>query len=720
MPIRPIYLDASGGGKIGLDDFFAAGHDEADLLARASDRLRGPARPADETPALPYFATGRGLMWRRPTQNGEVVTPLTTFAASITADVAEDDGAEVRRSFEITAQLGQRAVSFVIPAAQFPAMAWPVEHLGASAIVYPGLGAKDHARAAIQLLSDQIEERHVFAHLGWRTVGGQRAYLHAGGAIGPHGPLPGVEVRLGDPLVRFVLPDPPDGEALVAAIRASLRVLAVAPRRITAPVQGAVYRAVLGRADFSPHLAGPTGEGKSEMAALAQQHYGPSMTRLNLPGAWSSTGNALEAMAFLAKDALVVVDDYCPSGTANDAQRLHREADRLFRAQGNAAGRQRMRADTSLRPARPPRGTLLSTGEDTPRGQSLRARLFVVEVPRGSINFARLTACQRDAAEGLYAQALAAFVRWVAGRYDQVQAWLKEEITRFREQAGRSAAHRRTPETVANLAAGLRLFLLFAHEHGALTAQEAEAEWTRCWRALGDVAAEQAQHQAASEPTGQFLELLRSAVASGRAHVAGAEGAAPDQPAAWGWRAQQVGLGELARTEWRAEGSRVGWVEEGDVYLDPTAAFGAAQAAGQSVGEPLTITLHTLKRRLRERWLLASIETRGGRDRLEVRRTLQGQRRDVLHLTIGALRGEEVAQVAHDGAGEMGEAPETPPIGPLPWATNGRGAPEVAHGSGPLLAAAVLPGRANGAIGPHGPLPNGADAERSDEMVTVF
>jgi hypothetical protein len=34
-------------------------------------------------------------------------------------------------------------------------MGWPCEHLGAGAIVYPGLSLKDHARAAIQMLSEE-------------------------------------------------------------------------------------------------------------------------------------------------------------------------------------------------------------------------------------------------------------------------------------------------------------------------------------------------------------------------------------------------------------------------------------------------------------------------------------------------------------------------------------------------------------------------------------
>ena len=162
-----------------------------------------------------------------------------------------------------------------------------------------------------------------------------------------------------DPLAGFRLPDPPAGADLAAAVRASLALFSgLAPDRIIFPLLGAVYRAALGDApgpiDLSLHLAGPHGVGKSELAALCQQHYGPAMDRLHLPGSWSSTANATEGLTFAAKDALLVVDDYAPRGAAGDRQRLERDADRLLRAQGNRAGRQRMHRDGGLRrPDRP-------------------------------------------------------------------------------------------------------------------------------------------------------------------------------------------------------------------------------------------------------------------------------------------------------------------------------------------------------------------------------
>src|ERR671910_2878513 len=172
--VRLIYLPAGKGAKKqGVDDYLASGHTVDELLEHATPDLKSP--PHDEEPEHPYRAseaTG-GIVWDKPTQNGGVPTPLTNFTASITADVAEDDGAEVRRYFEIEADLNGRRTDFTVPSGQFTGMGWVTEHLGAGAIVYPGFGIKDHARAAVQMLSGEIPARRVYSHTGWRKVGGR-------------------------------------------------------------------------------------------------------------------------------------------------------------------------------------------------------------------------------------------------------------------------------------------------------------------------------------------------------------------------------------------------------------------------------------------------------------------------------------------------------------------------------------------------------------------
>lgn len=652
--VKVVYLPAGpDGAKVGLDDFFVAGGTPEQLFQFASDEIHEP--PGVPYRHCPYQVAGSGFCWNKTTEAGVVSVPLTNFVALIVGDIIEDDGAETRHAFEIEATVDGRAVRFRVLAADFPGMSWVCEHLGSQAVVFAGSTIKDHTRTAIQLLSDKPPVRRVYLHTGWRKHDGAWVYLHAKGAIGAGGTVPGVEVKLEGALARYVLPDPPTGQALIEAVRSTLRMLDLADAELTAPVFAAIWRAPLGPCDVTLHLVGPTGQFKTEVVALAQRHYGKDMDADNLPGSWLGTANSLEGMAFQTKDALFPIDDFVP-GQGTDGQRLHREAERLLRAKGNSSGRSRMRADTSLRPPKPPRALLISTGEDTPRGQSLRARMFIVRVAPGAIDPKKLTPCQQDAASGSYALAMAGFLKWLAPKMEGMDKRLAAEIIALRERLNTAGMHRRTPETAANLAIGLQYFLDFAVEIGALTAATREASEKRAMAGLIATAGEQQDHHEANEVTRRFLDLLRGTITSGAAHVAGPDGHAPPQPERWGWI--PAGTGPSV-----ARGSLVGWIDGDDLYLDSEAAFAAVQKFGRDSGEAISVSLSTLKRRLKDKGWLRSTDDRGGKERLEIRRMLQSERRSVLHLPASAVfftDGEPDTKLS-----ELPKAPkpEDPPAG---------------------------------------------------------
>jgi hypothetical protein len=492
-----------------------------------------------------------------------------------------------------------------------------------------------------------------------------------------------VEIDLPAALRNYLLPPPkqtPEGAA-----EALIRVIDVAPETITLPLFGAVWRSVLGSADFSLFEVGRTGTGKSELAALAQQHLGPAMANEHFPANWASTGNALEAIAFAAKDALLVVDDFSPSGSPSDRARCHRDADRLLRAQGNRAGRARMRSDTTLRPEKHPRGLILSTGEDIPTGHSARARTLILELGPNDMAWERLSACQRDAADGVYAQLMAAFLQWVAGRYDHLQERRRARVSELRSKAYDEVGHRRTPTIVAELAFAWEAFLEFTVETKILSPDAAQSLGNRSWEALGRVSASQAQHHAAADPVNRFLELLASAIASGHAHVAGADGREPANASAWGWRERPIGAGQYAREEWIAQGARVGWLDDDDIYLDQDAAYKAAQDVAGPHGDGISVQVKTLFKRMREHGLLASCDT----DRSTIRKTLEGKRRHVAHLHRSALASksdeEKVSVWPDSGARFSGSRPK---IGPENRSTTS----EENRNDGPI-----------GPIGPIGP-----------------
>jgi hypothetical protein len=251
---------------------------------------------------------------------------------------------------------------------------------------------------------------------------------------------------------------------------------------------------------------------------------------------------------------------------------------------------------------------------------------------------------------------MAAFVGWLAPQYESVHAEIHTRVEAIRDGLGMSG-HRRTPEIVANLMLGIDLFLAFLLDTETISEIERDAFRSRAVK--GIVAAARSHEARIGEvnPAHQFIEYLRSALASGRAHVAGHDGKAPAGHAtALGWR-----RGEQEHLF--PGGDRVGWVEGEDLYLDSRAVFGVVQRVARDGGEALPEGLDTVKRRLRDAGLLASVDSRGGAVRLEVRRVLDGDRRLVLHLRLDSIV-DSVAQVAHEGQGADTDADERGPSGP--------------------------------------------------------
>ncbi len=471
------------------------------------------------------------------------------------------------------------------------------------------------------------------------------------------------------------------------------------PNTITHPLLSTVYRAPLGEVaplDFTLFLAGPTGAQKTELTVLAQANYGAGFNGKCLPGNWATTANGLEKQAFLVKDAIFTVDDFAPSGTTADVQRLHRDADRLIRGQGNRAGRGRLRPDGSLRPEYYPRGIVVSSGEDIPRGQSLRARALILEISQGQIDLAQLTSAQHAAAQGQLAAAMAGYVQWLAPQIDTLKRTMPERLRELRAAARKEPVHHdRTPDIVASLAVGWGMFLRFACEAGAIDDGQRISLWQQGWQTLLEAAEAQAGYQTDEEPTARVLALLGSAITSGQAHVADAEtGGQPEDAGNWGWRRRAYLSGQVEQEEWQPKGALVGWLDGDDLLLDPEAAYAAVQRLARDQGSGVLIGAKTLWKRMAEQGKLGSKD--GSRTRNTVRRIIHGRRRYVIH-------------VFADGP----LSPRTGPIGPIgpdPSVSAGSGAENVgrlfgdgeksAHENGPK----PQENRDAGPIGPIGPI----------------
>lgn len=629
--VRIVRLPAEpDGSKNGLDDFLARhGAEEFRKLVEAA-----------HAPTDSVYSVTRGCTYLFDKK-------LANFSAQIVGETVTDDGAEQTHEFSIEAKRANTVKTVNVPVERFGSLDWVIEKLGPKYVIMAGMGNKDHLRCAIQEMSDEdLPTTTVFTYTGWREIEGQWVYLHGDGAIGETTPI---EVRLEGPAAGFRLPQPPQADDLRAAVRASLGLLdGLVADHVAFPLLVAVYGAPLGSPDYSVWMTGPTGVQKSELAALAQQHFGAEMNRTRLPGNWSSTDNALEGLAFVIKDAPLVIDDFAPATSKFDAERQQRVAERLIRGQGNHSGKQRMRADCTLRPPKPPRGLIIATGEDIPRGHSILARLCIIQVQKGNVDLKRLSQCQGDATKGLYAAAMAGYIEWLASQYQKVRDGLGGERVKLRDQFLETFPHARTPDVIANQMLGLQYLLRFAKQIGAIDKNEEYTLLSRGQNAFQAVAEQQGEHQREVDPVARFPELVATIISSGRGHIAGADGkepGIPPSPTTWGWEERVFHAGDgKPGTNYHGRGNKIGWVVGDVLYLDPDATYAAIVELSRHQGQTYPINKETLYRRLKESRALLRTE----KDRTTAHATLEGRRIRVLHLSVPYMFGK-VGQLAQPG-----------------------------------------------------------------------
>jgi hypothetical protein len=352
------------------------------------------------------------------------------------------------------------------------------------------------------------------------------------------------------------------------------------------------------------------------------------------PLGWEATANALEGAAFAAKDALLLIDDYAPTGSEQHRRELQAKAGRLIRSQGNATGRARMRADATLAHDRPPRGSLLITGEDLPPGHSVRARTLVLELRRGDVDLAALSEAQRVAREGHLARAMSAWIRHLARDLEAHKRGLRELVEGLRPRWAALGEHGRTADAGARLHAAL---LLFA---GYLQGLGLHLDPAPVLAAIEEAVRRQGEWQRDADPVERFVPLLMGAFTAGRGHLVDLagweEGEPPKAPHLWGWRwaASTSGGPEAAPGRWEPRGATLGWApsspEREGVLLDPEATYSVLSRMAVENGEPLP-SPRTLWKRLGERGFLHVQHEQGGTRYLVVRRVAGGNRR-VLHL----------------------------------------------------------------------------------------
>ena len=508
----------------------ASGKSEADTIAELKRQAENYGRSLSESEARTFYeqakmtehSDGSGnhyfidklgrLMRERFNADGDQsqTRRLANFHLTSIRTIVRDDGAETYPSLQIEAKLGGRTFKAEISIDDFQGMKWPMKVMGSKAVVEPKM--EHAARYGLQVCARQDSDKLIYTHTGWRNVDGKPCYLHSGGAIGAEGIRSDIKATLPtSKMSAYTLPDPPTGEDEKTAIRASLRFLDVADDLFSMPLYAAIWRAPLGDCAMTVFIDGATGLFKTATAKLAQQHYGKDFEdEQNILHFDNGTANGFRETLFAAKDTLCLIDEFVPTGSTSEQQRMHAMGEQVIRAVGNKSGRIRLGKDHKLENPHEPRGLLITTGEGRPRGHSLAARTVHLPVTKETVNRERLTACQNDARMGLYAQAMAGYLRWLA-RQGGIGGKGKTLVEKFRQSLSSPDRHAKSAHILADLAVGFQFFLDYVVEIGAITSAEADALWDRLWKALFQLALEQDKVQSTQDPAREVLIRLKSA-----------------------------------------------------------------------------------------------------------------------------------------------------------------------------------------------------------------
>jgi hypothetical protein len=175
------------------------------------------------------------------------------------------------------------------------------------------------------------------------------------------------------------------------------------------------------------------------------------------------------------------------------------------------------------------------------------------------------------------------------------------------------------------------MFLQFAVEKGAIDERTRRQYAVHAEAAFRALALAQGVDQQEADPARRFRDLLRAAVAAGRAHIRSLrDNGKPEmryRPEQLGWRDGLPG------------GECIGWIGPEGLFLIFDVSLAVAQRLGTEARDPLPAVGITLKRCLLDANMIASRDVK--RQRLTVRLPGDPARREVLHVNDDFLTGAE-------------------------------------------------------------------------------
>ena len=468
----------------------ADGSPEGDFRREPEGAKGGNDGPQDEYPS--YYGSSKfcivnGCLHKR-VQNGTRL--LSWFVPEPREIVNVDDGVSVAQKYVIGGidrngrDLGDRPIANLN---DLQSPLWGVKLWGNwKGAMSTGRGTPADVLEAIMWAGMQNDRsRNVYGHTGMRVIDGTPCYLYNGGAVG----LDGASVELGGTLERCDLSEALDADGNPVSRQDALwaeRILLNAyPVRAILPLLAQAYLApvysILEKINRRPayvvYLDGKTNAGKSTTAGYAAAHFG-AFSGQAMPAGFDDTQAGMRDKLFMAKDMLLVVDDYRRQiGDGGKRSVKDALADLVISSIADRSGRSRENADRTMERERPPRCTCIMTGEVLPNiSVSRRTRIYRITVDFGELLVPPEThdMLQDYLERGYFRQCMRYYIEDLLARWDALPEELRMRHRRATEESRKlvSRAEGRFREMAAHLILGAELLFDHLIAGGAMTEAE--------------------------------------------------------------------------------------------------------------------------------------------------------------------------------------------------------------------------------------------------------
>jgi len=392
---------------------------------------------------------------------------------------------------------------------------WMSKHWGIDGFLMVGRNKLPQLKNSVLAYSmKEIQREEIFNYTGWETINGKRGFLTASGFLSADGLDTSIKVELSGTQRLYRLPEPPDEIAAATAIEASLSFLDIGPDSITVPLLLSQYAAPLRPLQSFNALMilyGPSQPKNSNTSHVALCHWcdflkGLSRRDYQTVIDAASTKIKLQETNYKLSDLVSIVDDVPPGSSTLEIIHQREKVETLAREMGNRAGRERW-GYTSM----PPNvGICMITAEKLAmQVGSAVGRSFTVEFGRDALDLTRLSrAQQHDSA--LYSQAMAGYVQWLAGHWDELAAGLPAQVLIYQREAEARYSQPRLHDYYATLMTTGATMLRYAKEHNAIDDVTEAAYLERFRQGLFSNLDKQEERIAEMQFSRRFFEALGS------------------------------------------------------------------------------------------------------------------------------------------------------------------------------------------------------------------